>query len=77
MMSGHQFHPILVPKSTDIQSLARDKVYTGYHGTSKTEHGLCACMIVNPLAKARGSSLHTGAQTILWPSLKPCNIRVL
>ena len=38
------------------------KVYTGYHG--EIEHGLCACMVDNPLAKARGLSLHTGAQTM-------------
>ena len=29
------------------------KVYTGYHGTSEIEHGLCACTVDNPLAKAR------------------------
>ena len=23
-------------------------VYTGYHGTSEIEHGLCACMVDNP-----------------------------
>ena len=40
------------------------KVYTGYHGTSDIEHGLCACTVDNPLAKVRGLSLHTGAQTI-------------
>ena len=28
------------------------KVYTGYCGTSEIEHGLCACMVDNPLAKA-------------------------
>ena len=32
------------------------KVYTGYCGTSEIEHGLCACMADNPLAKARGLS---------------------
>ena len=32
------------------------KVYTEYHGTSKIEHGLCACTVDNPLAKARGLS---------------------
>ena len=37
------------------------KVYTGYHGTSEIEHGLCACTIDNPLAKAQGLSLRTGA----------------
>ena len=41
------------------------KVYTEYHGTSEIEHGLCACTVDNPLAKARGLSLHTGAQTML------------
>ena len=29
------------------------KVYTGYFGTSEIEHGLCACMVNNPLAKAQ------------------------
>ena len=33
------------------------KVYTGYHGTNEIEHGLCACTVNNPLAKARGLSL--------------------
>ena len=42
------------------------KVYTGYHGTSEIEHGLCACTVDNPLAKARGLSLRTGAQTMLY-----------
>ena len=45
------------------------KVYTGYCGTSEIEHGLCACMVDNPLAKARGLSLRTGAQTMLYLSL--------
>ena len=44
------------------------KVYTGYCGTSEIEHGLCACTVDNPLAKARGLSLRTGAQTMLYPS---------
>ena len=44
------------------------KVYTGNHGTSKTEHGLCARMIDNFLTKARGLSLRTGAQTMLYLS---------
>ena len=75
--------PTLVPQSTDTQSLARDtlyilrtprysvmcKVYTGYCGTSEIEHGLCACTVDNPLAKARGISLRTGAQTMLYLSL--------
>ena len=41
------------------------KVYTGYHGTSEIEHGLCACTVDNPLTKARGLSLCTGAQILL------------
>ena len=36
------------------------KVYTGYHGTSETEHGFCACTVDNPLDKARGLSPRTG-----------------
>ena len=46
------------------------KVYTGYDGTSEIEHGLCACTVDNPLAKARGLSLRTGAQTMLYLSLR-------
>ena len=42
------------------------KVYTGYCGTSEIEHGLCACTADNLLAKARGLSLRTGAQTMLY-----------
>ena len=45
------------------------KVYTGYHGTSEIEHNLCACTVDNPLAKARGLSLRTGAHTMLFLSL--------
>ena len=45
------------------------KVYTGYCGTSEIEHGLCACTVDNLLAKARGLSLRTGAQTMLYLSL--------
>ena len=44
------------------------KVYTGYHGTSEIEHGSCACTVDNPLAKARGFSLRTDAQTMLYLS---------
>ena len=44
------------------------KVYTGYHGTSEVGHGFCACTVDNPLAKARGLSLRTGAQTMLYLS---------
>ena len=43
-------------------------VYTGYCGTSETEHGLCACTVDNPRAKARGLSLRTGPQTMLYLS---------
>ena len=42
------------------------KVYTGYCGTSEIGHGLCACTVDNPLAKARGLSLRTGAQPMLY-----------
>ena len=45
------------------------KVYTGYCGTREIEHGLCACTVDNPLAKARGLSLRTGAQPMLCLSL--------
>ena len=45
------------------------KVYTGCCGTSEIEHGLCACTVDDPLAKARGLSLRTGAQTMLYLSL--------
>ena len=47
------------------------KVNTGYCGTSEIEHGLCVCTVDNPLAKARGLSLRTGAQTMLCLSLNP------
>ena len=46
------------------------KVYTGYHETSETEHSLYACTVDNPLAKARGLCLRTGAQTMLYLSLE-------
>ena len=46
------------------------KVYTGYCGTSEIEHGLCACTVDNPLAKARGLSLCTGAQPMLYLPLE-------
>ena len=45
------------------------KVSTGYCGTNEIQHGLCACTVDNPLAKARGLSLHTGAQTMVYLSL--------
>ena len=35
------------------------------------EHGLCACTVDYPLAKARGLSLRTGAQTMLYLPLIP------
>ena len=44
------------------------KVYTGYHGTSKIEHGLCACTVDNPLALARGFIDRKGAQPMLYLS---------
>ena len=44
------------------------KVYTGYCGTSEIEH---------LLAKARGLSLRTGAQTMLYLSLGELKIRVV
>ena len=53
------------------------KVYTGCHGTSEREYGLCACTVNTPLAKARGLSLRTGAQTMLYISHKTqCLIRI-
>ena len=45
------------------------EVYTGFCGTREIEHGLCACTVDNPLAKARGLSLRIGAQTMLYLSL--------
>ena len=50
------------------------KVYTGYCGTSEIEHGLCACTVDNPLAKARGLSLRTGAQPMLYLSLNSTDV---
>ena len=47
----------------------KNKVYNGYHGTSEIKHGLYACTVDNLLAIARGLSLRTGAQTILYLSL--------
>ena len=44
------------------------KVCTAYHGTREIDHGLCDCTVDNPLAKAPGLSLRTGAQTILYLS---------
>ena len=54
----HLFHEIL----------RMCKVNTGYCGTSEIEHGLYACSVDNPLAKARGLSLRTGAQNMLYLS---------
>ena len=42
------------------------KVYTVYHGNNETEHGLCACTVDNPLAKAQRKSLQQAH--------KPCSI---
>ena len=44
------------------------KFCTGYNGASEIEHGLCACTVNNPLSKAHGLSLGTGAQTMLYLS---------
>ena len=33
---------------------------------SSYAYGLCACTVGNPLAKARGLSIRTGAQTMLY-----------
>ena len=51
------------------------KVYTGYCGISEIEHGLCACTVDNLIAKARGLSLRTDAQTMLYLSLIVYNQR--
>ena len=45
------------------------KVYTGYHATSNLEHGSSTCTVDNPLANARGLSLITGGQTMIYLSL--------
>ena len=45
------------------------QVSSGYDGTSEIEHGLCASAVDNPLAKARGLSLRTGAQTMFYLSV--------
>ena len=37
-------------------------VNMSYHGTSEIDHGLCACMVNNPLTKAQRFSLRTGAK---------------
>ena len=50
------------------------KVYTGNCGTSEIDHGLCACTVDNPLAKARGLSLRTGAQPMLYLPLGEKNL---
>ena len=63
------------------------KVYTGYHGTSEIEHGLCSCSVdISPyrhtnhaltlmLAKARGLSLHIDAKTMLYFSINVLEVR--
>ena len=53
------------------------KVYTGYCGTSEIEHDLCACTVDNPLAKARGLSLRTGAQPMLYLLLEKNSHKIL
>ena len=38
------------------------KVYTGYHATSKTEHGLSACTVDNPQANLSEQVDKTGRE---------------
>ena len=45
-------------------------VHTGYRGTSEIEHGLSACTVDNPLAKARGLSPRIAAQIVLYLLLR-------
>ena len=49
-----------------MKYLITDNVYIDLGGTSLKYlyHGLSTCTADNQLAKARGSSLHTGGQTI-------------
>ena len=49
-----------------IRFLVMCMVYTRYCGTNKIEHGLTACTVDDPLAKARGLSLRTCKQTKLY-----------
>ena len=64
---------VLIPQIPNLwQYSVLCKVYTGYCSTSEIEHGLCACTVDNPLAKARGLSLRTGAQTCSY-----CHLEVL
>ena len=58
-------------RKTTIQYNTMCMVYTGYCGTSEIEHGLCTYMVNNSLAKARGLSLRTGAQIMLYLSHIP------
>ena len=51
-----------------------NKVYTGYHGEREIQHDLRACTVDNPFDKARELSLRTGAETMLYFSLKSCFI---
>ena len=39
------------------------------HNIQGLEHGLSACTVDNPLARACGLSLHTGRQSMLYLSL--------
>ena len=64
---SHLYHNPPIPNLSTRYSVMC-KVCNGYHGTSQTEHGLCACTVDNPLAKARGLSLRTGSQTMLYLS---------
>ena len=54
----------LLVTNRSITNRRQGKAYTGYHGASEMEHGLCSCTVDNPLAKARGASLRT---SVVWP----------
>ena len=61
----------IVPQSSDThifstRYLVTCKIYTGYHGVCEVELDLSACTVDNPLAKARGLSLRTDVQTMLY-----------
>ena len=84
-ITGCQFHTLVATGNKwSCTTIHRDpifstrysvicKIYTEYHGISEMEHGLCACTVDNPRAKARGLSLRTGAQTMLYLSLVEIN----
>ena len=49
------------------------RVYTGYHGSSEIEHGLCICMVDNPLAKALGLSPYRCTNHALFLTCLRCS----